>query len=232
MTIAACLSWYDEPVEFLDRCVRSLAGVADMLVALDGRWEHMPGENRSPVCQRDAIWKTAGDVGLDAVVSVPDDLPFASQVAKRNALVSLAFASGADWLLVIDGDEYVQWTTPGFRALLERTDLDAAAVTVNSVLHNGTPLENLPRRLLRAGADLEYVGAHNAIRNDSGWLVLPMKYDDGDWAPAEDATRHLAIFHDRRNRGRARNHAQQSYYQARSRLRFEKGPSLSRKAVV
>ena len=65
MRIAAALAWYDEPPAFLDRCARSLAGVVDELVALDGAWRLQPdGQPYSPYEQVDSLRAACADVGL------------------------------------------------------------------------------------------------------------------------------------------------------------------------
>lgn len=222
MRIVAALCWFDEPLEALDRCVRSLAGIADAVVALDGRWEHMDGPDRSPVEQEDIIGLAADDVDLGHTVVVPRVLPWGSQPEKRTELMQLCFALAADWILVIDGDEHVQSARPAaLREMLEHTTLDAASVTLNQHLaHSGELMTRHPRRLLRASSSLEYTFAHNAVRNDAGFLIRPVG-DERETLDALDATDLLAIYNDRGGRPDERARRARRYYQRRAELKLE-----------
>jgi hypothetical protein len=66
--IVAALAWYREPPEFLDRLVRSLAGLVDVLVALDGAWALFPdAEPHSTLAEGMALHEAGA---LDAGVAV------------------------------------------------------------------------------------------------------------------------------------------------------------------
>lgn len=102
MIIAAALCWYDEEPRILRRCIMSLAGIADVLVALDGPYADYPTASpESPLDQRDAIEGAASDAGIEIVAL---SWPGLTQAAKRTALYREA-ARRADWLLIIDADE-------------------------------------------------------------------------------------------------------------------------------
>jgi hypothetical protein len=119
--IVAGLCWYDEPSAFLERCVASLAGVVDEVVAVDGAWRWFPGGLAlSPPDQEEALRRTAREHDLPLRVVVPESV-YESQVTKRAHMMELA-GENADWVLVIDADEYVARCHAGrVRAGLEAT---------------------------------------------------------------------------------------------------------------
>lgn len=143
MKVYALLSWYDEDPEHLDDCVRSLAGLADCVVALDGAYATFPGATAtSPVEQGRAIGKAAWDVGIGCSLRVPAEPWQGGEVEKRAAMFDLARRVGAtpnDWFLIIDGDMIVAESS-GAREALEATDMDVAEVR----WHDIGPGDGLP----------------------------------------------------------------------------------------
>jgi hypothetical protein len=214
--LVAALAWYDEPEDFLVRLVRSLAPVCDALVAFDGRWALMPGDDDfSPQSQSETILRAAGDVGLPVWVS--EMFPWESQVEKRDALMDAAGTHG-DWILVIDADEYLDEAHPTrLRGALADTAADVATVTLR-MLNRPWPYSELgpaklaQRRIFRVGTRV--VGpAHNCYRRHGAALA-------GDpalleLAAALDATAMLTIEHDNQNRPEVRRDAAQHYRAAR-----------------
>jgi hypothetical protein len=217
MTIAAVLCWYDEPVEFLDRCIRSLAGVCDRLTAVDGAWLPFPdGQPRSPLEQRRTVNAAACAIGIEfAAGPVEPDHVWASQVAKRDAAMRYA-GWGADWLLVIDGDEYV---SAADRDRLEQelaaTDRDVALVRMRNVTGNDfLRVDRRQRRIFRAGTTVE--------RSHQGYtlneIALAGDTRDGmQLAAAVDVSSWLTIEHTPRSRGVQRNRDARTYRHARAR---------------
>jgi hypothetical protein len=170
--VCACLAWYGEPPETLERCVSSLAGVADVLVALDGRWQEMPGEtDRSSTEEWRAIKAAARAVGVKLKISGAGS-PFESQVAKRAELMRRGAATGAAWLLVIDGDEELECDDPErARAVLEQLDHDVAHVTLHTAGVAAKQIDRGVRRIYRADAGVTVEVAHNGYRTkDDRWL--------------------------------------------------------------
>lgn len=212
--ISAALAWYDEPVEFLDRCVRSLAGVVDDVVALDGAWEWMPGAGVcSPPEQYQAIVDAAEAVGLPLWIGGPEHgEPYESQVTKRADLMEIA-GDGADWIFVIDGDEYVTYCdSQHVRAALDETEMLTAAVSITN-LHRGDtipgyhPRGGLLRRFYRSGTTVVIV--------HSGYSYLGKHLLAGE--PTLNLQLHLRMEHDNCNRGRERNQRAIDYRDARQR---------------
>lgn len=217
MRLVAALAWYDEPVAFLDRCVRSLAGVVDELIALDGRYDlYDPG---SPVnshwSQAQAIGVAADGVALESRVYM-GSTTWESQVAKRAHLMQLAADADADWVFVIDGDEYVAEAHPGhLRPALAETELDVAMVRCSRV-DESIPTQSI-RRIYRAGTTVLH--AHNGYQFEGRWL-------HGDSArvelePALDLARHLHLHNATGLRGFERNRRAIEYRTRRAREREE-----------
>ncbi len=222
MKITAALAWWCEPVEFLDRMVASLAGVADQIVALDGVWEGVPHDLAySTPEEHDAIANAAIGAGIGYRV-IEHDGTWVSQVEKRAKLMELA-GEGSDWVLVIDGDETIgHCDSDALRRSLELTDRHAALATIRP-LNKGWPYNQLPTheytmgRLYRSGTTVEI--AHNGYRFGSEWLLGDRAYVR--LAQPLDTSPLLRIDHDNGNRDPARVIASRSYSDHRRRHRTE-----------
>lgn len=216
MRITAALAWHDEPVEFLERCVMSLNGVVDELVAVDGAWRWFDGGTTSSPEEIRAIKAAAKWCDIPCRVVVPDAI-FDSQVHKRARLMEEA-SKTSDWVLVIDADEYVSWSDPEMiRAQLAVTDLLAATVEITN-LHRGEKLPpdyhhdgGLRRRLYLAGTTVVVVHSGYSYH---GKHLLPGE-------PAVDLSAYLKLEHDIANRGPERNQKARDYREARTRERVE-----------
>jgi hypothetical protein len=225
VVICAALAWFDEPVEFLDRCVRSLAPLCDRLVAVDGRWELYPGDEwASPPEQAEAIAEAAAAAGLE--VDLQRHLGWASQVSKRDYVMERA-ARGADWILVVDGDEELESITAltaiRIRAELAATELDVAQ-TMTVPLNKPWPYSAMPvherpvRKLYRAGTRVPGP-AHNAYALDGRWLLGDTTHVALE--PALNLSADVRIRHDNQNRSAERNLAAKRYRRARQEARIE-----------
>lgn len=209
--ICAALAWFDEPPGFLDRCIRSLAGVVDELVALDGRWQDHPGQ---AFVSSDAnvaeVNVAAREAGIWTMPMRPSR-PYTSQVEKRQDLMRFASVN-ADWILVIDADEYVSWANPLLlRAALAQTPLEVGYVGFRNLnrgeIMPGIPLNaGLNRRLFRSGTTLKTV--HSGYMRDGRNLLVS--------EDAADLRGCLSIEHDNVNRGPKRNEASRAYRRNRS----------------
>lgn len=105
-SVALLLSWYEEQPEWLYELVSSVAGVCDRVVAVDGAYALYPDARaRSGPDQADAILFGAAEQGLGVTVHQPRTPWVGNEVEKRRYAHRLA--AGADWLLVLDGDERV-----------------------------------------------------------------------------------------------------------------------------
>lgn len=229
MRLVAALCWFNEPERFLDRCVRSLAGVVDVLFTLDGRWQHFPDErDLSPTSQQAAIELAAMDVGL-RLVSHGGGQPFVwdSQVAKRSHMMVEASKLG-DWILVIDSDCYLdpdRCDRAALDSILEATDRDVALIDCRPAERGDARSypEGL-RFLYRSAAGVTLGHAHNHYVTSDGRAL------HGDHAyvrvePAEERSKdHLLMLHERNARGAERQRASREYHRLRARLGVERWP--------
>lgn len=223
MKITAALAWWQEPIEFLERMVVSLAGVVDELVALDGAWEGVPfdGKPLSSPEEHDAIANACIAAGI--AYRIPDRrAAWKSQLEKRAKLMELA-GENADWILVIDGDETIgHCDIEPLRTSLELTDRPGALVTITP-LNTTWPYNQLPTRpytmprLFRAGTVVEM--AHNGYRYDDQWLLGDRAYVR--IAESLDLSRVVWIDHDNMNRSLERVFASRAYSDHRRRHRTE-----------
>lgn len=187
--VTAALSWYDEPVKDLERAVRSLAGIADRIVALDGAYARFPnGRSSSPREQAEAIRRVSEEIGIACLILSVDRL-WAGQIEKRNYLVRVA-SRDADWVLVMDADQVIVGDTAAARERIDsRSDVDVWTVDLIGVQNKGRPVEESASttwheahlgdttpfaHLFRVYPDLRYERFHwwvSALRGDSRfWL--------------------------------------------------------------
>src|SRR3954464_10160695 len=128
MKIVAALCWYNEPLDFLDRLLRSLSGHVDQVVALDGAWDGFPDPKRSSGRdERNLLLDVAREIGLPIRVDVPLRV-WKSQIEKRQRLFDIAIKEqNADWVFVVDGDFILaECDDAALRQSLELTSLDVA----------------------------------------------------------------------------------------------------------
>lgn len=216
--ICAALAWCDETPEFLERCVLSLAGVVDDLVALDGPWRLFEAPD-SGDAQRQAIADAAAAAGIDAYVTsaYPE---WESQVHKRDELMKLA-SEGNDWVFVIDADEYVVHSdSEAIRKGLAETEHHCAFVSFSNLnqgesMPGTTPHSGLNRRLFRAGTTVRVV--HSGYWYDGRSVVVE---------DALDLRHALALEHDNVNRGAERNQRARMYRARRDMTGAEKWVTL------
>jgi hypothetical protein len=228
MKLTACLCWYDETVELLEQCVASLAGVVDELVAFDGRWELHPapksGEGdivHSPLHQQFALVEAACNAKIPLVRETARQEAWASQVAKRSALLGCAIDNGADWLFVIDADEWLESAyTTGLRRALMSTGADVGLTDYQMYVDGQRGARYPIRRLYRAASGVDINTAHNGYRTSDGrWL-------HGDTSHvtlerAEDLSDFITLAEDARARPLTRQMAKREYRRARGVQRVE-----------
>lgn len=216
MKIVAALCWYAEPVEFLDRCIRSLDGVADEVVAVDGPWKLFPSTTVwSTPAESDAIHLAAEAIGVSARFPRPPRFSgWDSQVEKRDWMMRYAGKRG-DWILVIDGDEYVAHTDPDkVREALASAKPNCVIGEVEiKNLHRGGqipgyhPQGGMTRRLYRTGTTVDIV--------HTGYFHNGQPLYRGE--STVDLRDHLKLKHDICNRGWLRNDQSIAYREARER---------------
>ncbi len=127
MNVTAALCWWNERPEDLARCVRGVANIADRIVALDGAYRRYPGATvTSDRRQREAIRKTAEEMGLECLILEPDRL-WAGQIEKRSHLLALA-AVGSDWIVTVDTDHIIDTDREAVRRELAASTADVVEV--------------------------------------------------------------------------------------------------------
>lgn len=141
MKVYALLSWFDERPEHLRRCVRSLKGFADVLVAVDGAYSTFPHAiPESPVVQHWTLSDAVSAAGLGRCLISPGTSPWNSETEKRAAMFEYARTAGAtpeDWFLIIDADMALGHYAPETRNLLAASDADVADVRFQNVQIDG-----------------------------------------------------------------------------------------------
>lgn len=214
MIIVGALAWYAETPATLERCARSLGGVCDILVALGGRWDGFPElAGDRPVEQAEALVRGAADGGL-MLCEVARAGQFASQVEKRAELMAAARAAG-EWVLVIDGDEFiVDAHTDELTATLERTRCDVASVYGIRVPVTSSSARRPWRRIYRSSTGVTVRHAHNGyVTADGRWLYGNPAHVQLE--PVLDLTSHLLIAHDIAARTEERREARMIYNRRR-----------------
>jgi hypothetical protein len=214
--LVAALCWYHEPADFLERLVRSLAGVVDELVAMDGPWDHFPHRGfASPDDQLATLELTAADVGLPLVMLGGERL-FESQVRKRSELYAFVAERG-DAMFIVDGDEEIVHHD-GLREGLA-CDFLVGSVPIKRISPGRRDLDRSARRIFTTRYGLSVTETHNGIVTDDGrWLAGPRRIRK---EPTLDCSQHVRILHRQMSRGEMRNAWSQRYYSTRARLRIE-----------
>lgn len=226
--IAAALVWYDEPLESLDRCIRSLAGVADTIIAVDGRWDGFADETLpwSPIEQTELLDNLALELELRLHLIVETATrPWSSQIAKR-AHAYYEAAAHADWVLVIDADEWIEHKSDRFRERLDEVDAKGDLVATIACRTETGPMASMGTRplprLFSTRYGLTVSIAHNGIQTlDGRWLAGDHAYVNLE--TSSDLSADLRIFHDQgKHRPKSRELADREYRRHRSRAKLEK----------
>lgn len=232
--ITACMVWYDEPLESLERCIRSIknSGAADFIVTSDGRWNAYDdgGPVASPAEQRHLVLELVMDLfpPPDGIAMETLGAPFESQVQKRARAYRTAAHLG-DWVFVIDADEHVEACNP--RDLRDELDVRApdpflvAECAQRTQRGPSAPAGIFPvPRLFSAARGLTVENSHNGVRTLDGlWLAGDPAYVD--LQPRLDVTDHLRTFHAQgADRPANREQRDRRYRRARHALRLEGWP--------
>lgn len=223
-TIAACVAWYDEPLESLERCIRSLPLAADVLVISDGRWRdfHDEGPTSSPREQRDLVWRAATEAFPQRALIYERGrrAPWPSQVAKRAHMYAVG-ASVAEWVLVIDADEHLErCDRTQLVSYLGETKSLAATVGMRTVYGPAAPEGVWPTpRLFSTKHGLTVEHSHNGIRTSDGrFLTGDPKYVTIE--PQSDVSDLLRFYH---SQGAERPHEREMRDRRYRRRRRETG---------
>ncbi len=219
MTVAALLCWFDEPCDWLAGCVASLAKArVAHVVAVDGAYFHYPGalqRHLSPPEQARTIAETARQAGLGCTLHQPAGPWIDNEVEKRSCSFELARATGADWFLVVDADEFVHQAPFDFLQTLEQVEDDMAYVAHVTPGELGATIPSL--RLFRNVPGLRLSGAHYRYVTDKAAVGF------GNDSPAAMLL-DVKLEHRWRNPHTMRRRNQEHYYRRRDELGLEKRP--------
>lgn len=241
MRVVLLLSFYDEYPSWLSTVVAGFARVCDEIVAVDGAYGFYPGSDRAPrshIEQAEAIQSAAEAAGVGCTIHRPRD-PFAgNEVEKRNLTLALAAAVEPDWVVVADGDYHITHCDPAtFRALLDETDLNAAAYLLgdsmdyaalgmaDTAAQNGAPTSwAFPLRdIFRWTPDLAYGPAHFTVSGTYEGRRQWLKGPEGSplVVPCLDTLGSLVAAHRNRHREKGRRDAADRYARVRVESQIE-----------
>lgn len=224
------MTWFDEPVDFLRRAIRTTgeAGM-DVLVALDGSYALMENPKASsPPSQHKVIQKEAARAGLELVLAVPAE-PWPTEMDKRTAAFDIALSRaevGRDWFFVLDAD-YELHASPDFRRVLGLVETDVGLIRVatppgpgGSATHGPPPVGTF-RSLFRA-QKITVGPNHFTYKTEDGRVLFGLEFGE-EQVPAFDFTGLLDVVHYTYHRPKARVQRQFDYYRARDKAAVEFG---------
>ena len=228
MKLHGLVSFYDEPVDSIARCLTGLARAGvDHVIALDGAYALYPGgKPASATAQHAAFAIGCRHLGMAHTLHVPNETWAGNEVQKRTALFSLAWslAEPGDWFLVMDVDQIVTDVPDDLRDQLAATPLDVAEtqfvdMVAKRVNRPDWPAEFTVRNLFRA-QPIHLETSHLTYVTDDG------RYLWGDASkslePSLDLTS-LVIEHHPDRRPDARQLDKLQYYATRDELGVERG---------
>ena len=215
MIVTAAMVWYSESEETLVRCARSLAGFCDELVALGGRWDGFPEiPDDDPEAQANALADACDEIGIEYQIGLGW---WDSQVEKRADLMREA-TKDSDWVVVIDGDEYIDRGDPEkFRDSLAETEFDVARIyTFRIPISYGRNIQ----RVYRSSTKVTVQTAHNGyVTEDGRFLNGDPCYVD--LMPTVELGEYMSIAHDLTCRNSTRKGARAAYLSYRRKQRIE-----------
>lgn len=245
MRVIGVISWFNESPSWLAATVASLARVCDHVVAVDGRYALFPHDlAASPIQEAQTILETAEGAGVACTVHRPVEPFYGNEIEKRNLLLQLALVHAEpmlDWLIVLDGDEYIVDHAADFRDQLERTDRHVATYALQEYLDPNRPemplnvarMRSLPdvwqvpiRSIYRALPGLTYRGTHYSVAGEidgtTTWL-----WGHPAQVPELDLSSFLRVRHRNPLRPLQRRQQAAGYYRARDELRIEQSPGAA-----
>lgn len=240
MRLIAVLSWFNESPSWLSALAASAARVCDHLVAVDGRYmlfhHDMPV---SPTSEAQALIETCEGAGLALTLHRPSQPYAGNEIEKRNLLLRLALVHAEpmrDWIIVLDGDEYIRSADRDLiRHELATTDLHVAEYGLEEYIDphdeeaplNIAAIREIPmvhrtpiRSMYRALPGLRYERTHftvaGEVNGETVWL-----WGDPRKQEALRLSDALIVRHRNRLRTKERRYQAAMYYEERDRLRIE-----------
>lgn len=230
MRLIGCLSWFDEPVDFLTRTIRTSAEIGvEALVVVDGGYRLLPGARpTSDPKEAKAIMAACRKHDVELLLHEPSRV-WDSEIEKRNSLFRLAASVSekhVDWWLVLDAD-YDLWAKETFLDVLAGVDTDVVQVHAhtpkgpNGDVTFGPPERTAFRAMFRA-QEIEVVGNHYTYMGE-GKLPLWGNFLKSELAPATNLSEIVGLTHWTYYRPKQRNARQYDYYRARDADQSERG---------
>lgn len=180
MIVTAALCWFDERPEDLERCISSLPGIADRLVAVYGRYADyhlLPVDTAAK--QVRLVRRLARNAGLDVEIDGTDRV-WAGQVEKRNRLMQLATAGADeddDWILGVDADHAIVCDD---RVSVREELADAYAFSFEVDFY--TPLDESRSLQETAAGSWHLELAGRTLRVSAFWRALPgFRVEERHW---------------------------------------------------
>lgn len=144
------VSFYDEPIENITRCLvgLQLAGVGHV-TALDGAYRLFPNGRASSPSNQHAAWiMGARELDMGCTLHVPAAVWDGNEAQKRTALFAHALAAvrPGDWFVVIDGDEFITAVPDDLDDRLRATELDVGEIQALDVVAQRIQRRDMPER--------------------------------------------------------------------------------------
>lgn len=223
------VSFYDEPIENIARCLvgLQLAGVSHVTV-LDGAYQLFPHGTASSPSNQHAAWIVgARDLGIGCTLHVPATVWSGNEAQKRTALFAHAYAAAApgDWFLVVDGDEFITEVPSDLDERLRTAQLDVGEIQALDVVAQRLQRRDMPerfpvRKLFRA-QPITVGPAHCMYRAADGRLLWG-ETSDQHAEPTFEAL-DMVVEHHPDRRPLERLSAKLAYYRARDEALIERG---------
>lgn len=155
MRLIACVNQFED-ASFLEQSLPAIRSTVDLLVVVDGRYADYPGDHPG---SRDGSLDIARHYGAHVIEPV-NGLPWASEIEKRNAYLSVG--DPGDYYFVVDADEIVVGHID--RDIMTTHDdwlVDLIRIRKEQPLRQD--LRQPIHRLFKHRAGIRYHGTHHAV---------------------------------------------------------------------
>lgn len=112
MQLGVGICTYASPL-LLKRCLKSLEGLADLIIIVHGRYRGFPKvmPHADSFCNTLQVIEDYSNIEFVDMISKydkePEDGQLQTQMMHRNRYLDIAKKEGIEWLLIMDDDEYV-----------------------------------------------------------------------------------------------------------------------------